>query len=128
MTPGELRALVNADRVGTHWEDCWKSHRDCAILRAADAWDKDKALARLYRLERDVAEAQVDRIANGIAVLGEQNGSLRKVLKMLTFSPDGCPDTWPSPEAVAAVLLEMPFPNLCRTLPAALAPGETKGT
>jgi len=73
----------------------------------ADAWDKREALLRLYRQDRDAAEAQVDRIANGIAVLGEKNAALRHVLKMLTFSPDGCPDTWPSPEAVAAALKEV---------------------
>jgi len=47
----------------------------------ADAWDDDKARARLFKSERDAAEAQVDRIANGIAVLGEENAALRKRLE-----------------------------------------------
>jgi pyruvate/2-oxoacid:ferredoxin oxidoreductase alpha subunit len=70
-------------------------------------------------------EAQVDKIANGLAVLGEENGRLReklawreqatntnwhreraaqRALRQLTFSPDGLPDTWPSPELVATIL------------------------
>ncbi len=46
----------------------------------ADAWDADRAKAGLFKSERDDAEAKVDRIANGIAVLGEENIALRKQL------------------------------------------------
>lgn len=53
MTPDELRKLVNTDRVGTHWEDCWKSHKDCAILKAAD--EIDALRKRLEAAEKDKA-------------------------------------------------------------------------
>ena len=49
MTPEELRKWVQKDRMGTHWEGCEKSHKDCAILKAADAWDL--ALVARYAIE-----------------------------------------------------------------------------
>ena len=48
-SPDELRKWVQKDRMGTHWVGCEKSHKDCAILKAADAWDL--ALVARYAIE-----------------------------------------------------------------------------
>jgi hypothetical protein len=28
-----IESMVASNRVGTLWEDCWKTHKHCAILR-----------------------------------------------------------------------------------------------
>ena len=63
MTPDELRKWVQKDRMGTHWVGCEKSHKDCAILVAADAWEAREAQwRRLMEIARKHHGRQWDTI------------------------------------------------------------------
>lgn len=35
-----LRATVDTERIATHSEECWRWHRDCALLMACDEIDR----------------------------------------------------------------------------------------
>jgi hypothetical protein len=33
---GRLRELASTDRGRTHWDDCWREHRECAMAEGAN--------------------------------------------------------------------------------------------
>jgi hypothetical protein len=35
----ELRAIVKAQPISTHYESCWKDHGWCAVTRLLDDWE-----------------------------------------------------------------------------------------
>ena len=81
-SPDELRKWVQKDRMGTHWVGCEKSHKDCAILKAADAWKADRK--RLLEVERAAKEwlsalEEIDE-ATGDDVQSDEERALRRLV------------------------------------------------
>jgi hypothetical protein len=39
-----IESMVTSNQIGTHWEDCYKTHKHCAILRLVREVRKQRSM------------------------------------------------------------------------------------
>ena len=84
---------------------------DNVVRPHADAWEAERRRLKEFSSENvtlrsdnaALREREKQMTADHMATIYD-NAALREALRMLTFSPDGLPDEWPSPKIVAAAL------------------------